>query len=56
MPADHKGDGDADLARATARAIDDVTRSIETFAFNKAIAALYGFTNTLARATPPPRR
>jgi leucyl-tRNA synthetase len=51
MPADHRGDGDADLARATARAIDDVTRSIDTFAFNKAIAALYAFTNTLARAT-----
>jgi len=50
MPADHKGEGDADLARATARAIDDVTRGIEGFAFNKAIAALYGFTNTLSRA------
>ncbi len=50
MPADHKGEGDADLARATARAVDDVTRGIEGFAFNKAIAALYGFTNTLSRA------
>jgi leucyl-tRNA synthetase len=50
MPADHQGTGDADLARATARAIDDVTRAIETFAFNKAIAVLYGFTNTLSRA------
>ena len=50
MPADHKGEGDADLARAVARAIDDVTRAIETFAFNKAIAALYGLTNTIARA------
>jgi leucyl-tRNA synthetase len=50
MPADHRGEGDADLARATARAIDEVTRSIDTFAFNKAIAALYGFTNTLSRA------
>jgi leucyl-tRNA synthetase len=50
MPADHKGEGDEELARATARAVDDVTRSIETFAFNKAIAALYGFTNTLAKA------
>ena len=27
-----------------------MTRSIESFAFNKAIAALYGFTNTLAKA------
>lgn len=51
MPADHKGTGDEELARATARAIDEVTRSIEGFAFNKAIAALYGFTNTLAKAT-----
>ncbi|WP_395543046.1 leucine--tRNA ligase [Neotabrizicola sp. sgz301269] len=50
MPADHKGEGDADLARATARAIDEVTKGIEGFAFNKAIAALYGFTNTLSRA------
>ena len=50
MPADHKGEGDADLARAVAKAIDEVTRSIETFAFNKAIAALYGLTNTIARA------
>jgi leucyl-tRNA synthetase len=51
MPADHAGEGDDDLARATARAIDEVTRGIEGFAFNKAIAALYTFTNTLARAT-----
>jgi leucyl-tRNA synthetase len=50
MPADHKGEGDAELARATARAVDEVTKGIEGFAFNKAIAALYGFTNTLARA------
>ncbi len=50
MPADHKGEGDADLARACAKAIDEVTRSIESFAFNKAIAALYGLTNTIARA------
>jgi leucyl-tRNA synthetase len=50
MPADHQGEGDADLARATAKAIDEVTRGIEGFAFNKAIAALYAFTNTLAKA------
>jgi leucyl-tRNA synthetase len=50
MPADHQGVGDADLARATAKTVDEVTRSIESFAFNKAIAALYGFTNTLSRA------
>ncbi len=52
MPADHKGDGDgdADMAKATARAIDEVTKGIESFAFNKAIASLYAFTNTLSRA------
>ena len=50
MPADHKGEGDAELARATAKAIDEVTKGIEGFAFNKAIAALYAFTNTLAKA------
>jgi leucyl-tRNA synthetase len=41
---------DAMLTRATARAIDEVTRGIEGFAFNKAIAKLYEFTNTITRA------
>jgi leucyl-tRNA synthetase len=50
MPADHQGEGDEELARATARAIDEVTKGIEGFAFNKAIASLYAFTNTLAKA------
>jgi leucyl-tRNA synthetase len=50
MPESHAGEGDADLARACARAIDEVSRAIETFAFNKAIATLYGLTNTIARA------
>ncbi|WP_225026419.1 leucine--tRNA ligase [Xinfangfangia pollutisoli] len=50
MPADHTGTGDDELARATARAIDEITKGIEGFAFNKAIASLYAFTNTLARA------
>ncbi|MEZ5798049.1 MAG: leucine--tRNA ligase [Paracoccaceae bacterium] len=50
MPADHKGEGDAELARSVAKAIDEVTRSIDSFAFNKAIAALYGLTNVIARA------
>jgi leucyl-tRNA synthetase len=49
MPPDHTGPDDATLARAAARAIDDVTRSIAGFAFNKAIAALYGFANVLGR-------
>ncbi|WP_135450887.1 MULTISPECIES: leucine--tRNA ligase [Tabrizicola] len=50
MPEGHKGEGDEELARATARAIDEVTKGIEGFAFNKAIASLYAFTNTIARA------
>jgi leucyl-tRNA synthetase len=50
MPADHIGEGDQDIAKATAKAVDEITRAIETFAFNKAIAALYGLTNTLAKA------
>ena len=50
MPADHKGEGDAALAKATAKAIDEVTKGIEGFAFNKAIASLYAFTNTIAKA------
>ncbi len=41
---------DAALARATARAIAEVTAGIEGFAFNKAVATLYGFTNTLMRS------
>ncbi|PWE33627.1 leucine--tRNA ligase [Maritimibacter sp. 55A14] len=46
------GDGAADTAleRATHRAIDEVTRGIEGFAFNKAVAKLYEFTNTIARS------
>ncbi|WP_435256908.1 leucine--tRNA ligase [Thioclava sp. FR2] len=50
MPADHVGEGDQDLRKATARAVHDVTQAIEGFAFNKAIAGLYGFTNTLSKA------
>ncbi len=37
--------------RATHRCIRDVTDGVEGFAFNKAIARLYDFTNTLAKAT-----
>ncbi|QYK41614.1 MAG: leucine--tRNA ligase [Paracoccaceae bacterium] len=48
MPADQ------DLARATARAIVDVTAGIEGFAFNKAVAALYTFTNAVARSDAGP--
>ncbi|MBZ4689898.1 MAG: leuS [Cereibacter sp.] len=42
---------DAVLERATARAIAEVTAGIEGFAFNKAVAKLYEFTNTLNRST-----
>ncbi|MGY6548049.1 MAG: leucine--tRNA ligase [Roseinatronobacter sp.] len=45
------GDPDADLARALHRTIADVTRAIENFAFNKAIAELYAFTNILSKST-----
>ncbi|WP_083481058.1 class I tRNA ligase family protein, partial [Jannaschia donghaensis] len=40
-------DADADLAKVTARAIQDVTDGIEGFAFNKSVAKLYEFTNAL---------
>lgn len=50
MPEDHQGSADLELRKAAARAVGEVTKSIEGFAFNKAIAALYGFTNFIARA------
>jgi leucyl-tRNA synthetase len=42
------------LARACARAIDEVTRGIEGFAFNKAVAGLYAFTTAIARSDAGP--
>ena len=42
--------GDADLNRALHKTIHEVTQGIESFGFNAAIARLYGFTNTLAKA------
>jgi len=51
MPLNHQGEGDADLLRATHRAIAEVTAGIEGFAFNKAIAKLYEFTNAIGRAS-----
>lgn len=44
------GSEDAALIRATHRAVDEVTRGIEGFAFNKAVATLYAFTNTLSKS------
>ncbi len=41
---------DAELLRASHKAIHEVTQGIETFAFNKAVAKLYEFTNTLAKS------
>ncbi|MGV8988277.1 MAG: leucine--tRNA ligase [Cypionkella sp.] len=51
MPLDHKGEGDDDLLRAMHRAIAEVTAGIEGFAFNKAIAKLYEFSNAISRAS-----
>jgi len=48
---DATSSGDDALHRATARAIADVTAGIEGFAFNKSVAALYAFTNTMAKST-----
>ncbi|MGH1369830.1 MAG: leucine--tRNA ligase [Maritimibacter sp.] len=45
-----EGQGDDDLIRATHKAIVDVTEGVSTFAFNAAIAKLYGFTNTVAKS------
>jgi leucyl-tRNA synthetase len=50
MPDGFVGQGDADIARATAKAIHEVTQGIDNFAFNKAIAKLYEFTNTLSKS------
>ncbi len=50
MPESHQGTDDDALARAAARAVAEVTHGIDSFAFNKAIAKLYEFTNTLSRA------
>jgi leucyl-tRNA synthetase len=41
---------DAVLDRAAAKAVAEVTAGIEGFAFNKAVAKLYEFTNTLGRS------
>ncbi|MCV6595890.1 MAG: class I tRNA ligase family protein, partial [Mangrovicoccus sp.] len=48
------GSPELDLARASARAIADVTAGIEGFAFNTAVAKLYGFTNAIAKSKASP--
>ncbi|WP_296640513.1 leucine--tRNA ligase [Roseinatronobacter sp.] len=50
MDIGQPSDADTDLLRATHRAIDAVTKAVENFAFNKAIAELYAFTNTLSKS------
>jgi leucyl-tRNA synthetase len=45
------GRADDDLMRAMHRMTDDVTRAIETFAFNKAIAKLYEFANIVGKSS-----
>ncbi|MFD1880439.1 leucine--tRNA ligase [Paracoccus pacificus] len=47
-PAD--GGDDPDLTRAAHRAIADVTKSIEGFAFNKAVAKIYELANAIGKS------
>ncbi|HQY44899.1 MAG TPA: leucine--tRNA ligase, partial [Paracoccaceae bacterium] len=47
---DKPGKGDDDLLRAMHRAIADVTKSIDGFAFNKAIAKLYELANAIQKS------
>jgi len=48
------GAQDGELEKATAKAIDEVTKGIEGFAFNKSVAKLYEFTNTLQKSDADP--
>ncbi|MCC5991332.1 MAG: leucine--tRNA ligase [Rhodobacteraceae bacterium] len=50
LPDGSANEADTELMRAMHRAIADVTKAIENFAFNKAIAELYAFTNTLTKS------
>ncbi|WP_114286397.1 leucine--tRNA ligase [Candidatus Halocynthiibacter alkanivorans] len=50
VEAPESGKGDAELIRATHKTIHEVTQAIDGFAFNAAIAKLYGFTNTLQKS------
>ena len=45
-----EGEADPDLTRAAHRAIADVTKAIEGFAFNKAIAKLYELANAIGKS------
>ena len=46
-----EGGADPELLRAAHRAIDEVTKSIEGFAFNKAVAKLYELANAIGKST-----
>ena len=48
--AEGKGEGDDELLRAMHKTIDEVTKGVESFGFNAAIAKLYAFTNTLQKS------
>ena len=45
-----EGGDDADLMRSAHRAIADVTKAIEGFAFNKAVAKLYELANAIGKS------
>ncbi|MFH5775112.1 leucine--tRNA ligase [Paracoccus sp. NGMCC 1.201697] len=45
-----EGEGDQELLRAAHRAIADVTKAIEGFAFNKAVAKLYELANAIGKS------
>ncbi|WP_323716345.1 leucine--tRNA ligase [Paracoccus aminovorans] len=45
-----EGGDDPELLRAAHRAIDEVTKSIEGFAFNKAVAKLYELANVIGKS------
>ncbi|PTX57712.1 leucyl-tRNA synthetase [Litoreibacter ponti] len=47
-------DTDTDLERATAQAIREVTLGIETFGFNKSVAKIYEFANTISKSKAGP--
>ena len=50
LPEGKPGKGDEELSRAMHRAIAEVTRTIEGFAFNKAIAKLYELANAIQKS------
>jgi len=46
-----KDEGDDELLRAMHKTIDEVTKGVESFGFNAAIAKLYAFTNSLQKSS-----